>query len=104
MATHSSVLAWRIPGTGAAVYGAAQSRALLKRFSSSSINDLGVPWWLSSKKSTCNAGATGDKGSIPGSQISLGGENGNPFQYSCQENSMGGAWGATVLGIEKSRT
>ena len=33
MATHSSVLAWRIPGTGAwwaAVYGVAQSRARLK--------------------------------------------------------------------------
>ena len=34
MATHSSVLAWRIPGTGgawwAAVYGVAQSRTQLK--------------------------------------------------------------------------
>ena len=40
MATHSSVFAWRIPGTGgawwAAVYGVAQSRAQLKRLSSSS--------------------------------------------------------------------
>ena len=40
MATHSSVLAWRIPGTGeawwAAVYGIAQSRTQLKRLSSSS--------------------------------------------------------------------
>ena len=39
MATHSSVLAWRIPGTGeawwAAVYGVAQSRTGLKRLSSS---------------------------------------------------------------------
>ena len=33
MATHSSVLAWRIPGTGAwwaAIYGVAQSRTRLK--------------------------------------------------------------------------
>ena len=33
MATHSSVLAWRIPGTGAwwaAVYGVAQSQTRLK--------------------------------------------------------------------------
>ena len=34
MATHSSVLAWRIPGTGvawwAAIYGIAQSRTRLK--------------------------------------------------------------------------
>ena len=38
MAAHSSVLAWRIPGTGkpgwAAVYGVAQSRTRLKRLSS----------------------------------------------------------------------
>ena len=38
MATHSSVLAWRIPGTGgawwAAVYGAVQSWTRLKRPSS----------------------------------------------------------------------
>ena len=40
MAAPSSVLAWRIPGTGgawwAAVYGVAQSRTRLKRLSSSS--------------------------------------------------------------------
>ena len=40
MATHSSVLAWRIPGMGgawwAAVYRVAQSRTRLKRLSSSS--------------------------------------------------------------------
>ena len=39
MATHSSILAWRIPGTeepsGAAVYGVAQSQTRLKRLSSS---------------------------------------------------------------------
>ena len=44
MATHSSVLAWRIPGMGgawwAAVYGVAQSRTRLKRFSSSSSSIL----------------------------------------------------------------
>ena len=37
MATHSSVLAWRIPGTGwEAVYGVTQSRTRLKSLSSSS--------------------------------------------------------------------
>ena len=40
MTTHSSILAWRIPGTGeawwAAVYGVAQSRTQLKQLSSSS--------------------------------------------------------------------
>ena len=44
MATHSSVLAWRIPGTGepgglSDVYGVAQSRTRLKRLSSSSSKD-----------------------------------------------------------------
>ena len=38
MATHSSVHAWRVPGTGEpAVYGVAQSRTRLKRLSSSSM-------------------------------------------------------------------
>ena len=39
MATHSSVLAWRLPETGAwwaAVYGVAQSQTQVKRLSSSS--------------------------------------------------------------------
>ena len=37
MATHSSVLAWRIPGTGdPAIYGVTQSQTQLKRLSSSS--------------------------------------------------------------------
>ena len=45
MATHSSVLAWRIPGTGgwrAAVYGVTQSRTRLKRLSSSRRQSIGV--------------------------------------------------------------
>ena len=44
MATHSSVLAWRIPGTGgawwAAVYGVAQSGTRLKWLSSSSSSSM----------------------------------------------------------------
>ena len=42
----------------------------------------GLPWWLSSKESACNARATGDKGSIPGLGRSLGEGIGSPFQYS----------------------
>ena len=37
------------------------------------------------KESACNAG---DLGSIPGSRIYPGEENGHPLQYSCLENSM----------------
>ena len=40
MATHSNILAWRIPGTGetwwAAIYGVTRSQTRLKRLSSSS--------------------------------------------------------------------
>ena len=51
---------------------------------------LGLPWWLSGKESTYNAG---DPVSISGSGRSPGEGNGNPFQYSCLENSMDrGAW------------
>ena len=46
MATHSSVLAWRIPGTGeawwAAVHGVAQSRTRLKRLSNSSTSSIEI--------------------------------------------------------------
>ena len=46
----------------------------------------------------------GDPGSIPGLGRSPGEGNANPLQYSCLENSMDGAWWATVHGIAKSRT
>ena len=53
----------------------------------------GLIQWLSSKESTCNAGVAGDVDSIPGSGRFPGGENGNPPQYSCLENSTDrGAW------------
>ena len=49
-----------------------------------------------------NAGDTRDIDSIPGSRRFSGGRNGNPFQYSCLENSMDrGAWRATVHGVTK---
>ena len=47
-----------------------------------------IPQWLSGKESACNAGAAGDMGLILGSGRSPGVENGNPLQYSCQENLM----------------
>ena len=45
---------------------------------------------------------SGDIHSIPGSRRSPGRGNGNPFQYSCLENSMDrGTWQATVHGVTK---
>ena len=54
------------------------------------------------KASACKVG---DPDSIPGSGRSPGEGNGNPFQYSCLENSMdGGAWWAILHGVAKSQT
>ena len=81
MATHSSVLAWRIPGTGSLVgcrLWVAQSRTQLKRLSSSSSN-------LDSRP--------------PGVGY------GNPLQYSYLKNPMvRAAWWATVPGVAESQT
>ena len=63
---------------------------------------LGLPRWLSSQESACNAG---DPGWIPGSQKSSAKVNGNPLQYPCQENPTDrGAWRATVHRATKSQT
>ena len=60
----------------------------------------GPPWWLSGKESACNSG---DLASIPGLGRSPGVGHGNPFQYSCLENSMdGGAW-LQSMGLQRVR-
>ena len=66
---------------------------------------IGLPLWLSSKESTCNAGDAGDICWIPGLGKFPGGGHGNPLKYSCLENPMDrGAWQATVHKVTKSRT
>ena len=60
------------------------------------------PGGLQGKASACSAG---DPGLIPGLGRSPGEGNGDPLQYSCLENPMGGGvWQATVHGVTKSRT
>ena len=49
------------------------------------------------KEFACNAGVTGDMGSTPGSGQFSGGGNGNPFQYSCLENSVDRVASQTVF-------
>ena len=50
-----------------------------------------------------NVGDIRDASSIPGSGRSLGGEHGNPLQYSCLGNSMErGAWWAAVHTVAES--
>ena len=96
MTTHSSVLAWRIPGTGETgglPSMGSQSQTRLKQLSSSSSSGSVV------KNLPANAG---DSSSIleSGKPPAVG--NGNPLQYSGQENSMGReAWQATVCGVAK---
>ena len=66
---------------------------------------LGFPDDSISKEFVCSAGDTVDKGSTPGSGRSPGVGNGNPLQYSCQENSLNRRdWLATVHGVTKSWT
>ena len=63
---------------------------------------LGFPGGSEGKESTYNAG---DLGSTPGLEISPGGGNGNPLQYSFLENPMDrGTWQATVHGVIKIQT
>ena len=75
MATHSGVLAWRIPGT--------EKPAGLPSMGS---HRVGHDW--SDLAAAANAGDAGDVGLIPDSGRSPGGGNGNPLQYSCLENFM----------------
>ena len=54
---------------------------------------MGFPGSVVVKNPPAKAGGTRDSGLIPGSRRSPGEENGNPFQYSCQENLMDrGTW------------
>ena len=85
MATHSSVLAWRIPGT-------AEPGGLLSMGS----HRVGHDWWdLAAVAAAANTGDIRDKGLIPKSGRSPGGRHGNPLQYSRLENPMDrGVWRA----------
>ena len=60
---------------------------------------MSFPGDANGKEYACNAG---DPGSIPRSGRSPGEGNGNPFQYSCLDNSMDrGAWQAIVQGSQR---
>ena len=100
MATHSTVLAWRIPGTGEP--DGLPSQGLHRvghdwsNLAACSLRDVymlfkgyfpGLRFTGGSdgKESTCNAG---DLNSIPGSGRSSRHGNEHPLQYFCLENSM----------------
>ena len=73
--------------------------------SESSLTRTGLPQRLSSKEYFCSAGDTGDRSSIPESEISSGGRHGYPLQCSSRENLVDrAAWRAMVYGVAKSQT
>ena len=89
MATHSSVIAWRIPGTGEPD-GLPSMGSHRVGHNLAARGTEGFPGGSEVKVSACNAG---DLGLIPGLGRSPGEGNSNPLQYSCLENPMvGGAW------------
>ena len=96
---------WMAVGTPSVVPGhrylwAKGIHVIVKAFAGS-----GLPWWLSNKESACSAAASGNTGSIPGSERSPGKGNSNPLQYSCLENPMDrGTWRATVHRVTKNQT
>ena len=66
--------------------------------------DLGGSYGSAGKEPACNAGDTGDVGSIPGLGRSPEEGNGNRLQYSCLESPMDrGAGQATVHGLQRVR-
>ena len=89
MATHSSILAWKIPWTGepgsAAVYGVAQ--------------------WVGCRLCGRTESDTTECFHFHFSLSCIGEGNGTPLLYSCLENPMdGGAWWAAIYGVTQSRT
>ena len=95
MPTHSSVLAWRIPGTG-------EPGGLPCMESHRVEHDWSD---LAAAATSTYKGFPGGSGSIPWLERAPGEGHGNPLQYSCLENSMDrGAWQATVHGVTQSWT
>ena len=100
MATHSSVLAWRIPGMGSLVgcrlWGCTESDTT----EATQQQQHSCFGGSDGKVSACSAG---DLGCIPGSGISLGKGNGYSLQYPFLEKSIdrGNQW-AIVHGLAKS--
>ena len=103
MATHSSVLAWRIPWTekpGGYSPGVTESDMNWSDLVHTHAWLSVLPWCLRSKESACSAR---DAVSIPGLGRSSGERNDNPLQYSRLENPMDReAWQAIVHGVQKS--
>ena len=62
----------------------------------------GLPRWLSSKEFACNAGATGDAGSIPGLGRSPGGEHGPTPVFLPEESQRKEPDGLWSIGLQRA--
>ena len=133
MATHSSVLAWRIPGTeepgglpsmgshrvghdwsdlaaaAAAVPNSGKKRLRHLKYLLRGGEKRGFPGSASGKEPTCQCRRykrhIRDMGSIPWLVWYPGRGHGSPLQYPCLENPVNReAWGATIHRVAESRT
>ena len=109
MATHSSVLDWRIPGTGEpGGLPSLGSHRVIHNWSDLAAAAAASKKWhfpggLVVKDLCANAGDAGEASLAPGWGSSPGGRNSYPLQYSCWENPMDrGACQTTVCGVTKS--
>ena len=102
MATHSSVLAWRIPGMGSLVGCRLWGRTELDTTKATQQQQQHEPYWASEVVQWYLPANARDACLTSRSWRSPGGGNGNPLQYSCLENSMDRrAWWAAVHGVAK---
>ena len=106
MATHSSILAWRIPWTEEpGELQSTESQRIGHDWATSLHFTSWQHWGFPGGSQVKNLPAMQNLSSIPGSGRSPGGGRGYPLQYTCLENSMDGrAWQATVHGVVKNWT
>jgi len=91
MATHTSILSWRIPWTEEPCgLQSMESQSWMIEHTPRNRNMIRGASQVAPviKNPPANAGDTEDVGLIPGSMRSPRGGNGNSFQYSCLENPM----------------
>ena len=106
MATHSSVLAWRIPGTGEpGGLPPTGSHKVGHDWSDLAAAAAGLPRWRYWSIIHLPIQETWDTGSISGSGRCPGEGRGNPLRYSCLKNPKNrGSWQVTVHMVAKSQT
>ena len=109
MATHSSILAWRIPGMGEPgglpSMGSHRVGQDWSNLAVAAVYVWGFPGSAGGKESTRQSWRGRVEGLIPGLGRSPGLRKDNPLQYSCLENPVDRrVWWPKVHGVAKSQT